>query len=196
MTFSNMVGFLTFIMMFSLHVQFIELGLEASSDYFSLYERRPVMDLTNSIEKPPLSDIRGRIEFRNVDFYYPTDNNKKLILNGMNLNFEEGKKIALIGHSGCGKTTIANLIERFYDVIEGEILLDGIDIRRYDIQYLRNLIGYVEQEPILFNRTIRENIIFGREQCIKEKGEDIDLLIKNACDEAYVSEYINNLPNG
>ena len=196
LTFSNMVGFLTFIMMFSLHVQFIELGLEASSDYFSLYERRPVMDLTNSIEKPPLSDIRGRIEFKNVNFYYPTDNNKKLILNGMNLNFEEGKKIALIGHSGCGKTTIANLIERFYDVTEGEILLDGIDIRRYDIQYLRNLIGYVEQEPVLFNRTIRENIIFGREQYIKEKGEDIDLLIKNACDEAYVSEYINNLPNG
>ena len=55
--------------MFSLHVQFIELGLEASSDYFSLYERRPVMDLTNSIEKPPLSDIKGRIEFKNVNFY-------------------------------------------------------------------------------------------------------------------------------
>ena len=196
MTFSNMVGFLTFIMMFSLHVQFIELGLEASSDYFSLYERRPQMDLTHSIEKPPLTDIRGRIEFKNVNFYYQTDNNKRLILKGMNLNFEEGKKIALIGHSGCGKTTTVNLIERFYDVTEGEILLDGIDIRNYDIQYLRNLIGYVEQEPVLFNRTIRENIIFGREKYIKEKGEDVELLIKNACDEAYVSEYINTLPNG
>ena len=196
LTFSNMVRFLTTLMNFFLHIQYIKLGLEASSDYFSLYERRPQMDLSNSKEKPPLSEIRGRIAFKNVNFYYPTDNNKRLILNGMNLNFEEGKKIALIGHSGCGKTTIANLIERFYDVNEGEILLDGLDIRKYDIQYLRNLIGYVEQEPVLFNRTIRENIIFGREKYIKEKGENIELLIKKACDEAYVSEYINNLPNG
>ena len=196
LTFSNMVKFLSTLMDFSLHVRYIKLGLEASSDYFSLYERRPQMDLTNSKEKPPLSDIKGKIEFKNVNFYYPTDNNKKLILNGVNLNFEEGKKIALIGHSGCGKTTIANLIERFYDVTQGEILLDGLDIRKYDIQYLRNLIGYVEQEPILFNRTIRENIIFGREKYIKEKGEDIELLVKKVCDEAYVSEYLNNLPNG
>ena len=153
-------------------------------------ERKPEMDLYNSLEKPPMGNIEGKIEFKNVSFYYPTDSSKKLVLDGINLNFESGKKIALIGQTGCGKTTIVNLIERFYDVTDGEILLD--DIRKYNIQYLRNLIGYVEQEPILFNRTIKENILFGRENYLKEKGEDIDKLIQNVCDEVYISEFINS----
>ena len=177
-------------------LQYILLSLASTSDYFNLYERRPEMDMINSVEKPLLSNINGNIRFNNVNFYYPSDNNRKLILNGININFESGKKIALIGESGCGKTTIVNLIERLYDVTGGEILLDGLDIRKYDIQYLRSLIGYVEQEPVLFNRTIRENLIFGREKYLKESGEDIDQLIKNACDEAYVSEFIDTLPKG
>ena len=193
LTFVNVVRFESIIYPISLDLRFILMALASSSDYFNLYERKPEMDLTNSIEKPSLSEIKGKIEFHNVKFYYPSDNDKKLVLNGMNLNFESGKKTALIGHSGCGKTTVVNLIERLYDVIQGEILLDGLDICKYDIQYLRNLIGYVEQEPVLFNRTIRENIVFGREKYIKEKGEDIEQLIQTACDEAYASEFINRL---
>ena len=102
----------------------------------------------------------------------------------------------MIGDSGSGKRTIVNLIERLYDVNSGEILLDGLDIRKYDIRYLRNLIGYVEQEPVLFNRTIRENILFGREEILKQSGQDIDQLIKKACDKSYVSEFIDKLPGG
>ena len=191
-----MVSFINAIKEVFNNFQYIHLPLAATSDYFNLYERKPEMDLSNSVARPPLSDIKGKIEFNNVNFYYPSDYNQRLILNGMNLNFEAGKKIALIGQSGCGKTTVVNLIERLYDITGGEILLDGLDIRRYDIQYLRNLIGYVEQEPVLFNRTIRDNLIFGREQYLKETNEDIDQLIKKACDEAYVSEFINTLPNG
>ena len=196
LTFTNMVSFINALGQVFNNLQYIQLSLAATSDYFNLYERKPQMDLSNSIERPPLSDIKGKIEFNNVNFYYPSDYNKRLILNGMNLNFEAGKKIALIGQSGCGKTTVVNLIERLYDITGGEILLDGIDIRKYDLQYLRNLIGYVEQEPVLFNRTIRDNLIFGREQYLKETNEDIDQLIKKACDEAYVSEFINTLPKG
>ena len=196
LTFPNMVLFLNSIGQVVYNLQYIQLSLAATSDYFNLYERKPEMDLTNSIEKPPLSDIKGKIEFNNVNFYYPSDYNQKLILNGMNLNFEAGKKIALIGQSGCGKSTIINLIERLYDITGGEILLDGIDIRKYDIQYLRNLIGLVEQEPVLFNRSIRENIIFGREKYLKDSNSDIDSLIAQACEDAYVSEFINNLPQG
>ena len=196
LTFQNIVGFQACIFTISNFLQFIQLALSSTSDYFNIYERRPEMDLTNSNQKPPLSGINGKIEFNNVSFYYPSDSEERLILKGINLNFESGKKIALIGESGCGKTTIVNLIERLYDVREGEILLDGLNIRKYDIQYLRNLIGYVEQEPVLFNRTIKENIIFGREKYLKEKGEDIDQLIQKACDEAYVSEFINHLPKG
>ena len=170
--------------------------LAASSDYFNLIERIPQMDLTNSIEKPPLSNIKGNIEFNNVDFYYPSDPNKKLILKGINLKFLSGKKTALIGESGCGKTTVVNLIERLYDRTGGEILIDGIDITKYDIQYLRNLIGYCEQEPILFNRSIRDNIIFGREKYLQELGEDIEQLVQKACEDAYVNEFLDTLPGG
>ena len=196
LTYICIVSFINAVVEVSNNIQYVELSLAATSDYFNLYERKVQMDLSNSIEKPPISDIKGKIEFNNVNFYYPSDPNKKLILNNFNLNLESGKKIALIGESGCGKTTIVNLIERLYDINNGEILLDGLDIRKYDIQYLRNLIGYVEQEPVLFNRTIKDNIIFGREKYLKESGEDIDQLVKNACDEAYVSEFIEKVPNG
>ena len=196
LTFNTMVSFFTSFKNIFIVLQYILLSLASTSDYFNLYERRPEIDLTNSIEKHPLSDIKGNIVFNNVNFHYPSDYNKKLILKGININFESGKKIALIGESGCGKTTIVNLIERLYDITDGEILLDGIDIRKYDIQYLRSLIGYVEQEPVLFNRTIRENIIFGREKYLKETGQDIEQLINNACNESYISEFIDNLPEG
>ena len=102
-----------------------------------------------------------------MKFIYPSDSNKRLILDGLNLVFEPGKKIALVGESGCGKSTTVNLIERLYESTEGEILIDDIDIKKYDIKYLRSLIGYVQQEPVLFNKSIRENLIFGRNEAIK-----------------------------
>jgi ABC-type multidrug transport system fused ATPase/permease subunit len=92
------------------------------SDYFNLYNRKPQMDFSQSIQRPPISQIQGKIEFKNVYFSYPSDPDKKLVLNGINLNFEPGKKIALVGESGCGKSTIVNLIERLYDITGGQLL--------------------------------------------------------------------------
>ena len=177
------------------NIKIIEEACSASSDYFNLYERKPNMDLSQSIEKPPLDSIQGLIEFKGVEFYYPSDPNKRLILNGIDLTFEPGKKVALVGESGCGKSTTINLIERFYDICGGELLLDGIDIKKYDIRYLRSFIGYVQQEPVLFNKSIRENLIFGREEQLNSIG-NIDHLIQDACNDAYASEFINNLPDG
>ena len=177
------------------NIKTIQESCSAASDYFNLYERKPAMDLTNSIERPPLSDIHGRIEFNGVNFYYPSDPNQRLILNGIDLVFEPGQKVALVGESGCGKSTTVNLIERLYDITGGQLLIDGIEISRYDIQYLRSLIGYVQQEPVLFNKSIRENLIFGREEYLNSIG-NIDDLIQTACDEAYATEFINNLPDG
>ena len=177
------------------NIKTIQESCSAASDYFNLYERRPEMDLSQSTEKPPLDNIHGLIEFKGVDFYYPSDPNKRLILNGIDLLFEPGKKVALVGESGCGKSTTVNLIERLYDICGGELLIDGLDIRKYDIRYLRGLIGYVQQEPVLFNNSIRDNLIFGREEQLKGIG-DIDQLIQEACDDAYASEFINNLPDG
>ena len=196
LTFSNITTFVSSIGKFTNSLQYVQLALAATSDYFNLYERRPQMDLTNSVEKPPLPLVKGKIEFKNVKFYYPSDANKKIILEGFDMNIEPGQTIALIGESGCGKTTTSLLLERLYDVNEGEILLDGIDIRKYDIQYLRNLIGYVPQKTVLFNTTIRENIIFGREDFLKKLGEDVDQLVNEACEKAYLSEFVNTLPEG
>ena len=128
------------------------------------------MDLTNSNQKPSLSEIKGKVEYRNVEFYYPSDEDKKMVLNGLSFTVEAGQKVALLGDSGCGKSTATFLLERLYDVTGGEILIDGIDISNYDIQYLRNFIGYIGQNPVLFNTSIRENIIFGNEDYIKEFG--------------------------
>ena len=166
----------------------------ATSDYFTLYEREPQMELSQSIEKPPKESIKGRIEFKDVKFIYPSDPDKRVILDNLNLLFEPGKKVALVGESGCGKSTTINLIERLYESVGGEITLDGMDIRKYDVKYLRSLIGYVQQEPVLFNKSIRENLIFGREEELKQIGNINDLL-KNAVEEVYATEFISRLPD-
>jgi len=174
------------------NIKRIQDSCAAASDYFNLYKRKPQMDYSQSIQRPPSSEIQGRIEFRNVNFSYPSDQENKLILSNLNLMFEPGKKVALVGESGCGKSTIVNLIERLYDVTGGQVLIDGIDIKNYDIEYLRNFIGYVLQEPVLFDTSIRQNIIFGREEYLSSIG-DIDQLVSSACDDSYSSEFINNL---
>ena len=110
----------------------IQESCSAASDYFNLYNRQPLINYSQSIERPP--QIEGKIEFHGVNFYYPSDSEKKLILNGMELIFEQGKKVAIVGESGCGKSTIVNLIERLYDINEGQILIDGIEVNKYDIE--------------------------------------------------------------
>ena len=118
-----------------------------------------------------------------------------MILKDLNIIIEPGKKVALVGESGCGKSTTVNLLERLYEATSGEVLIDGIEIKKYDLPYLKNLIGYVQQEPVLFIKSIKENIIFGRDEIVKELG-DTDTLINNALEEAYASEFINNNKDG
>ena len=177
------------------NIKIIQESSIASSDYFTLYEREPQMDFSQSIERPPREQVRGEIEFKNVCFHYPSDPNKRMILQNLNILIEPGKKVALVGESGCGNSTTVNLIERLYEATSGEVLIDGIDIKRYNLPYLRNLIGYVQQEPVLFNKSIKENLIFGRDEIIKELGDE-DILINKALEEAYASEFVNNNKDG
>ena len=177
------------------NIKVIQESCTACSDYFTLYEREPQMDFSQSIERPPRDQVLGKIEFKNVNFYYPSDPNKRMILKNLNITIEPGKKVALVGESGCGKSTTVNLIERLYETTSGEVLIDGIDIKRYDLPYLRSLIGYVQQEPVLFNKPIRDNVIFGRYNLVRELG-DPDTLVQNAIEEAYASEFINETKEG
>ena len=164
----------------------------AASDFFTLQERQSQIDEKESVQKPSKDNLTGKINIQNVTFTYPLDPNKQ-ILKGMNLTFEPGMKIALVGESGSGKSTIINLVERLYDPDSGSIELDGINIKKFNIDYLRSLIGYVQQEPVLFNKSIKENIIFGREN-FASSSEELDKLVKEACDDAYASDFIDEKP--
>ena len=177
------------------NINIIQEACIAASDYFTLLERKEQIDTSQSTYKPPRDSVKGRIEFKNIQFTYPSDENKRKILDDLNLVFEPGQKVALVGESGCGKSTTVNLIERLYEPTEGEVLLDGVNINKYDLHYLRSLIGYVQQEPVLFNSPIRDNIIFGRQELIeREFGGDTEQLIRSACKEAYAKEFIDKIP--
>lgn len=153
-----------------------------------------VMEITESeeviTEKPdakPIKKFEQSIEFRNVSFAY----NKEIILNNINYTINKGKTIAVVGPSGAGKTTIAELILRFYDTTKGDILIDGISIKDYIISDVRNLIGYVTQEPVLFNDTVINNIGLGIEGNEVEESKVI-----TASKIANAHEFITILENG
>ncbi len=126
-------------------------------------------DLVNFKNLPNLSKIsfKSKIEYKNVSFYYREA--EKLILANINLTIEKGKIVALVGASGAGKSTIADLLPRFYDVTEGSIQIDGVDIRDMRLHDLRSLMGIVTQEAVLFNDTIYNNIVFGLDNVVENQ---------------------------
>ena len=121
--------------------------------------------------------LQGKIEFKNVVFSYPT-NSKKIVLSKINISIEPGEKICFIGQSGSGKSTIGQLIERFYDINEGEILIDNIDIKNYNLVSLRKNISYVSQEPVLFNDSIINNIKYGNSSLKYEEIKEYSQMLK------------------
>uniref|UniRef100_A0A8C9U9L4 Multidrug resistance protein 1-like n=1 Tax=Scleropages formosus TaxID=113540 RepID=A0A8C9U9L4_SCLFO len=146
---------------------------------------RPIDSSSTEGYKP--DSVKGDIEFKNVHFSYPSRKEIK-ILKGVNLMIPNGKTIALVGASGCGKSTTIQLLQRFYDPDAGEITLDGHDIRTLNVKWLREHIGIVSQEPILFGTTIAENIRYGREDAT---DEDIERAVR----EANAYEFISRLPD-
>lgn len=135
---------------------------------------------------PNLVVSAGAIEFKNVNFQY---NEQKEILKNINLKIQPGKKLALVGPSGGGKTTICHLIPNFYRINEGEILIDGQNINSVRLDSLRKNIGIVQQDVFLFNGTIRENILYGRLDATEEE-------IIDAAKKANIHDYVMTLPDG
>jgi len=112
-------------------------------------------------------DFKGEIEFKNVWFRYPTRKNE-WVLKGLNLHIYPNESVAIIGDSGCGKSTLINLLLRFYDVNYGEILVDGVNIQNYNLAQLRKQFGLVMQEPHIFNASIKDNILYGKDDASNE----------------------------
>jgi ATP-binding cassette, subfamily B, multidrug efflux pump len=118
-------------------------------------------EIRDAPDAQPLPAVRGRIEFRDVDFAYRLAGNGHQVLTGVSFIVEPGQKLALVGRTGAGKSTIATLLPRLFDVSGGQILLDGEDLRGLPIAQLRRSIGFVPQDPFLFSTTVRDNIRFG-----------------------------------
>ena len=167
-------GFIYFLVVFS---QIISPAKAFSSSFYNIKKGSASVDRINAIldaentivereNAMAMDDFNKEVEFRNVNFTY---NGEKQVLRDLSFTLEKGKSIALVGQSGSGKTTIANLLPRFFDVQDGAVLIDGIDIKDVKIDDLRGLMGFVTQESILFNDTFYSNIAFGMDGVPLEK---------------------------
>lgn len=162
----------------------IQKSLAAADRVFSILDEQP--EIQNKEDAKDIEVKAGRVEARHVSFSYEAENP---VLTDLNFVAEPGQTIALVGPSGSGKTTIANLLPRFYDVTGGGIYIDGMDIRESTISSLREHIGLVPQDTLLFNTTIKENILYGRLDATDEE-------VWRAVKAANAEKFIRGLPNG
>ncbi|KZV37277.1 ABC transporter B family member 2-like [Dorcoceras hygrometricum] len=163
--------------------------IQAKTAAYSIFQmiERNTMSTSSSKNGRKLHKVEGHIQFKNITFSYPSRPDL-LIFNNLYLDFPSGKVVALVGGSGSGKSTVISLIERFYEPRQGNILLDGNDIRELDLKWLRQQIGLVNQEPALFATTIRDNILYGKNEATAEE-------ITTAAKLADAIKFINNLPD-
>lgn len=184
---------ITYIVLFT---QIINPAKALTTSYYNLQKGTAALErieevlstdtVVKEIENPiQLESFNHSIEFKNVSFGY----NDTTILENINLKIEKGKTVALVGSSGAGKSTLADLVPRFHDIKSGELLIDGVDIRKYSLQSLRNQISVVTQEPILFNDSIFNNIILGKPNATLAEAE-------SAAKVANAYNFISNKPEG
>jgi ATP-binding cassette, subfamily B, bacterial MsbA len=162
----------------------IQAGIAAAHSAFSLLDESPEPDLGTT----ELADVRGRVEYKDVRFEYPAAAQPALL--SVSFSIEAGETLALVGASGSGKTTVANLLPRFYSLNEGAILMDGVNINEVKLDNLRSHIAIVGQETLLFDSTIRNNIAYGRLD-----GNNDEAVIA-AATAAHVMEFVDKLPHG
>ncbi|KAH9731006.1 ABC transporter B family member 11 [Citrus sinensis] len=162
-------------------------GQAAAFKMFETINRKPEIDAYDTKGKI-LDDIRGDIELRDVYFSYPARPNEQ-IFSGFSISISSGTTAALVGQSGSGKSTVISLIERFYDPQAGEVLIDGINLKEFQLQWIRKKIGLVSQEPVLFTGSIKDNIAYGKDDATTEE-------IRVATELANAAKFIDKLPQG
>lgn len=160
----------------------------AAYKIFATIDRVPDINVDADDGLKP-AQVNGGIDFKNVNFTYPTRPDVP-ILNDISFQIKPGMSVAFVGPSGSGKSTIVQLIQRFYDAKSGDIFLDGQPLKQLNVRWLRQQIGVVSQEPVLFNMTIRQNLLLGAEDMFSE-----DAMI-HACKEANCHSFISKLPRG
>ncbi len=160
-------------------------GLTGLERFVEIMDTEP--EITDAPDAKELKNVKGDIRFDNVSFNYP--DNDKTVLANLNIHISPGENVALVGASGSGKTTICNLIPRFYDIVSGKITIDGEDIRGFTLSSLRQNIGIVQQDVYMFSGTVRDNIEYGK------PGADFDE-IRTAAIKAGADEFIMSLPEG
>ncbi|KAL4202983.1 hypothetical protein AMTRI_Chr02g224010 [Amborella trichopoda] len=162
-------------------------GQAAASKMLETIKRKPVIDAYDT-SGTKLENVKGDIEFRDVHFCYPARPDVPIFA-GFSLCIPSGRTVALVGESGSGKSTIISLIERFYDPDAGEVLVDGVNLKHLQLRWIREKIGLVSQEPVLFASSIRENIAYGKDGATTEE-------IMSAIELANASKFIDNMPQG
>lgn len=161
-------------------------GQSAAHRLFEIINRKPNIDITGT-SGIILEDIKGNVELKDVCFSYPA-RPEQLILDGLCLQVPNGTTMAIVGQSGSGKSTIISLVERFYDPQDGEVLIDGINIKTLKLHWIRGKMSLVSQEPLLFMTSIKDNITYGKENATDEE-------IKRAAELANAANFIDKLPN-
>lgn len=192
MTVGSLFGFLLMINIFvrsidriNMMMEILTKGMAGFKRFLELLDEEP--DVKERPGAAPAPPFIGDIRLQNVSFSY--DDNGEGVLRRVNLAIAPGETVALVGPSGAGKTTVANLIPRFYDVDEGAITIDGMDIRDMTLRSLREQIGIVQQDVFLFNGTLRENIAYGKLDATDEE-------IRRAAERAQLADFIESLPKG
>jgi ATP-binding cassette subfamily B protein len=155
----------------------------------SIADKEPALaaDTAADVEEPTIQ--RGAIEFRNVNFKYTATNKGENVLSNINLTIQPGEFVALVGGTGSGKSTLVSLIPRLYDVSDGQVLVDDVDVRDYKLATLRSAIGVVLQQNVLFSGTIRENLMWGNAAASQQE-------IEEAAQNAQAHDFIMSFPNG
>jgi len=158
----------------------------AASALFQMIDEIPEIDSESTVGDI-LNSVTGNIEFKQVEFFYATRPDAT-VFDALNLTVAPGKVMALVGQSGCGKSSIISLLERFYNPVEGEILLDGVEIRKINLKSLRQQIGLVGQEPVLFAGTIADNIRYGKPDATQEE-------IEAAARDSNAHDFVSHFPD-
>ena len=187
--FSYIVQVLMSVLMVGMCLLMLTRAIACAKRVIEVLEAEPDIADSPECRSRTLPESRGKVEFKDVNFKYSASGSGDDVLHGIDLTVEPGQFVAIVGGTGTGKSTLVNLIPRFYDVTGGQVLVDGMDVRDYPIEELRSRIGMVLQTNVLFTGTVRENLLWGRADATEEE-------LVQAAKDAQAYDFIMAMPNG